>query len=114
MVAACVTALEGLALIAAGVLEMLALSGERLTMGLTTAGFFIAVGAGLIYCALSLVRLHSWARSPVVLAQLFGLGMAWSFRGGETTLISGVLAVVAVVGLIAILHPRSIRALADV
>lgn len=108
------TVVEGLALILAGVLELLAVSGERLTMGLSTAGFFIAAGAGLIYCALCLVRLHSWARSPVVLAQLFGIGMAWSFRGGETTLISGILAVIAVIGLIAILHPRSIRALADV
>ena len=43
-------------------------------------------------------RLQSWARAPVVLAQLIQLGVAWSFRGGgDTAVVVGAAAVVAVV-----------------
>ena len=61
----------------------------------------------------SSTRRASWARSPVVLAQLIQLGLAWSFRGGETTWIAIALAVVAVVVVAGVLHPASIEALSD-
>ena len=38
---------------------------------------------------------ESWARSPVVLAQLLQLGVAWSFRQEPTTWVAVALAVVA-------------------
>jgi hypothetical protein len=41
------------------------------------------------------------------------LGLAWSFRGGSTTWVAIVLAVVAVVVLVGLLHPASIDALTE-
>jgi hypothetical protein len=48
-----------------------------------------------------------------VLAQLIQLGIAWSFRGGDTTLVAVALAVVALVVVVGLLHPASIDALDD-
>jgi len=89
------------------------LNASRLTMGVTTAVFFALYGAGLVYCAWQLSRRASWARSPVVLAQLIQLGLAWSFRGGQTTWIALGLAVVALIVVAGIFHPDSLTALAD-
>jgi hypothetical protein len=46
-----------------------------------------------------------------VLAQLIQLGLAWNFRAAPTTWLAVVLAVVALVVLVGIFHPASIRAL---
>jgi hypothetical protein len=110
-VAASLVAVEGLLVVGYGVLEAASLTVGRLTMGITTAVFFLAYGAGLLVCAWALRGLHSWARSPVVLAQLIQLGLAWSFRGGETTYVAVGLALVAAVVLVGVLHPASIGAL---
>ncbi len=56
-------------------------------------------------------RLRSWARAPVVLAQLIQLLVGFGFWGGGTTLVAVVLVGVAVAVLVAVLHPRSIAAL---
>lgn len=93
--------------------EIVSVSGARLTMGLTTAVFFLGYGAGLLLCAWQLTRRASWARSPVILAQLIQLGLAWSFWGGDTILVAVALAVVALVVGAGVLHPDSMRALAD-
>jgi uncharacterized membrane protein len=113
VVAASLVAVEGLLVILFGVLETANLSSDRVTMGVTTATFFVAYGAGLLFCAWQLTRGQSWARSPVVLAQLLQLGLAWSFRGGDTTWVAIALAVVAVVTLAGLLHPHSVDALSD-
>jgi hypothetical protein len=94
-----------------GLAELFSLTGERVTMGLTTTLFFLVYGAGLAWCAWRLTRLDSWARAPVVLAQLIQLGVAWSFRGGDTTPAAVGLALVAVVVLVGVFHPRSLAAL---
>jgi hypothetical protein len=111
--AASLVAVEGGVVVLLGVIELASLSTARLTMGVTTAAFFVLYGGGLLFCGWQLVRGGSWARSPVVLAQLIQLGIAWSFRGGGTTWLALVLAVAALVVLAGILHPRSIDALAD-
>jgi hypothetical protein len=111
VVAASLVAVEGLLVVGYGVLEAASLTVGRLTMGLTTAVFFLGYGAGLLVCAWALRGLRSWARSPVVLAQLIQLGLAWSFRGGETTYVAVGLALAAVVVLVGVLHPASIDAL---
>ncbi len=113
VVAASLVAVEGLLLLAFAVLELASLDSDRLAMGATTSIFFLAYGAGLLLCAWSLVRGQSWARSPVVLTQLIGLGVAWSFRGGDTTAVAVAIAVVAVVVLVGLFHPASLTALAD-
>ena len=66
-------------------------------------------GAGLLFCAWQLTRGQSWARSPVVLAQLLQLGVAWSFRGGDTTWVAICLAVVALVTLAGLAAPAEHR-----
>jgi hypothetical protein len=113
IVAASLVVVEGLLLLVFAVLELASLDADRVAMGATTSIFFLAYGAGLLWCAWSLVRGQSWARSPVVLTQLIGLGVAWSFRGGETTLVAVAIAAVALVVLVGLFHPASLAALAD-
>jgi hypothetical protein len=107
--AAVLVAVEGLALIVLAVLELSSLSTGRLTMGVTTAVFFLIYAAALLLCAWGLFRLVSWARSPIVLAQLIQLGLAWSWR--DTPGIAIPLALVAVATLAAIFAPASLEAL---
>ena len=90
---------------------MVSLDSDRLTMGVTVTVFFLAFGVLLVLCAWGLNRLRPFARGPVLLAQLIGLGLAWNFRGGSTLPVAIGLAVVAVLVLAGLLHPRSIEAL---
>ena len=113
VVAASLVTVEGLLLIVFAVLELASLDSDRVAMGATTSIFFLGYAALLLLCAWSLVNGHSWARSPVVLTQLIGLGVAWSFRGGETTGVAVAIAVVAVVVLVGVFHPASLEALSD-
>jgi hypothetical protein len=110
-VAASLVAVEALLLVLQGVAELAALSPQRLAMGVTTALFFLAYGAGLGACAWGLHRLRSVARAPIVVAQLLQVMVAWSFWGGSTTWLAVALAVVALVVLAGILHPASLAAL---
>lgn len=111
--AASLVAIEAILLVLVGVAEVAAIAGSRLAMGVTTALFFLAYGAGLGYCAWSVNRLRSWARSPILLAQLIQLGVAWSFRGAPWTWVALALAVVAVVVVAGLFHPASIDALSE-
>jgi len=111
VVAASLVAVEGGLLLMYALLEMGSLSSDRLTMGVTTAVFFAVYGAGLLVCTWQLTGGHSWARSPIVLAQLIQLGVAWSFRGGDTTWVAICLAVVALIVIAGVLHPASVEAL---
>lgn len=111
--AASLVVVEALILALFGVAEVANVTQERAVMGATTAVFFVVYAAGLVLCAWAIAHLHSWARSPLVLAQLIQLGVAWSFRGGGTWLVSLVLALVAAVTLVGLLHPDSIKALSQ-
>lgn len=111
LVAAALVGVEGLLLVGYGGLELASLSRGRLTMGATTAAFFLAYGAGLVACAWALRGGRSWARGPVILAQLIQLGLAWNLRQDPTSLLAVGLAVVALVVVVGLLHPASIRAL---
>jgi hypothetical protein len=108
--AAVLVALQGLGVVVYAILEALSISSSRLTMGASTAVFFTAYGAVLGLCAWGLFRARFWARSPSVLAQLIWLGVAWSFSSGSTMWVAGFLAVMAVVVLVGLLHPRSTAA----
>ena len=111
-VAASLAGVEAILLVIQGVAEILAVSGERVAMGLTTAVFFVLYGAGLGFCAWALTRLRSWARAPIVVAQLIQVLVAASFWGGATTWVAVGLGVLALVVLVGIFHPASIHALA--
>lgn len=112
-VAASLTVVEAIVLLVYAVLEIFSLTGSRVAVSVTSSVFFTLYGAALLYCAWALVRGRSWARSPVVLAQLIQLGVAWSFRGGDTLLIALALAAVALVTIAGILHPASLDFLSD-
>lgn len=111
LVAASLVAVEGLLLLGYAVLEVASVDADRVAVAATTGIFFLAYGAGLLLCARGLSRRQSWARSPVVLAQLIQLGVAWSFWGGSTTPVAIAIAVVSVVVLVGVFHPASIEAL---
>ena len=104
--------LEGLSLCVLAVLEVVAMDSGRLTLGITTALFFLVLGAGLIFCAWGLFRVGSWARGPVVAAELIGVLLSFSFWGGETTLVAVMILVVSLAVLVGVLHPASTSALA--
>jgi hypothetical protein len=112
VVAAVLVGLEGLVLALLGMLELASLNSSRATMAITTAAFFLVLGAGLGWCALGLVRVRSWARGPVVACQLIGVLLSFSFWGGQTTLTAVGILVVCVATLAGVLNPASTRALA--
>ena len=109
--AAVLTALEGLAFAAYGLALLPTLFGEQPEAGSTALVFFLAYAVFLGGCAWQLWRLRSWARAPVVLAQLIQLLVGTSFWGGRTTAVAVVLVGVAVVVLAALLNPRSLATL---
>jgi hypothetical protein len=109
--AAGLTFIEGVLTVLFGITETISLDSDRLVMGLTTSLFFLAYGVGLIVCAWGMNTLRPWSRGPVLLSQLIWLGLAWNFRDGDTLPVAIGLAVVAVVVLAGLLHPRSIDAL---
>ena len=113
LVACSLTAIEGVLLVMYAVAELFNLDSERVTMGLTTSAFFAMYGAGLVLCAWSAYRLNSWARAPMVGAQLVQLGVAFSFWGGNTTPVAIAVGLVSLLVLGGVLHPASIDALTD-
>jgi hypothetical protein len=113
VVAAGLAAVEGLRVLGYGVLLAADIHGDRATMGVTSSLFFVLLGAVLVACAWLVVRGRTWTRSPLVVVQVMALGLAWNFLGGSTTWVSVVLALVAVVVLVGLLHPASLEALSD-
>ena len=111
--AASLVAVEAVLLLGYAVLEIVNISEDRVAVAVTTGAFFAAYGALLLVCAHAITRGRSWARSPIVLAQLIQLGVAWSFRGANTTLVAIALAAVALVVLAGLFAPSSIDALSD-
>ncbi len=109
IVAASLTAVEGLVLLLLAVAELANLSSERLTMGATTAAFFAIFGGAALLVAWGLRRGRGWSRGPAVMFQLFGLLLAWSFRGLWPVALA--LLAVAAITLVGVLHPRSIETL---
>lgn len=112
MVTVCLVVLEAAVLAGYAITVLPALEGSRLAMGLTTVGFFGVYAAGLAFCAWRLLRLQSWARAPVVLAQLIQVLVGVSFWGGPTTLVGVALVLVGVVATAGVFHPASLAALA--
>jgi hypothetical protein len=110
-VAVSVVALEAALLVLQGLALLPALEGERLAMGATSVAFFLVYGGFLGYCAWQVYRLRSWARSPVVLAQLIQILVGASFWGGSTTFVAIVAVVLGLVVLAGIFHPASLGAL---
>jgi hypothetical protein len=109
--AAALTALEGLAALVFGVLEIGEIRLFRAVVGVGVALLMIGFAVLLLAAARGLLRVRRWARGPVVALQLIIGLTGWSFRGGETTPVAVVMIAVAVVTLVLVLHPASTRAL---
>ena len=113
VVAGGLVVVEGALLLGYGVLEAVSIDSARAAMGVTTALFFLLLAAVLIACGWLVLHGRAGARSPIIVAQVMFLGLAWSFRGGGTTWVAIGLALVAVVVLVGLLHPASIDALTE-
>ncbi|MDQ6935784.1 MAG: hypothetical protein M3130_10925 [Actinomycetota bacterium] len=111
LVAAGVTFVQGLLTAIFGISESFSISSHRLVLGLTNTAFFVAYGAALIWCAWGLYTVRSWARGPVLFAQLLWLGLAWNFRNGSTWPIAVALTATALVVLAGLLHRSSMAVL---
>ena len=111
VVAAALTGVEAFVLAGLGVLELADLTSGRITMGVTTAVFFLGAAAALAWCAWALRGVRRWARGPVVMTQLIVLGLAWNLWAGDTKPLSAGLAVVGLVVIAGLLHPMSTRVL---
>jgi lipoprotein signal peptidase len=112
VLAAGVAALEGLLVLAYAVVLAADIHSDRVTMGVTTSLFFALLAGVLVACSWYLLQARTWARSPILVTQVLALGLAWSFLGGDTTWLSVVLAVLAVVVIVGLFHPASIDVLA--
>jgi hypothetical protein len=110
-VAASLAAFEGIVLVIQGLTQVPGLHDEKLAMNATALLFFTVYGGFLLVCAWQLYRLHSWARAPVVLAQLIQILTGASFWGGATTVVAVASILVALVTLAGIFHPASLAAL---
>jgi hypothetical protein len=111
-VASGIVVLQSLVLVVCGVLVLVNTGGDFAALGVGSAIFFLIAGVGLGACAVGLLGLNSWARAPIVLADLIELGLAWDAHRTATGLAIG-LAVLAIAGLACLLSPPSIEALAD-
>ena len=105
--AAALVAVEGLAALVFGVLEIGEIRLFRAVVGIGVALLMIGYAAVLLLTARGLLHGRRWSRGPVVATQLILLPVGWSFRGGTTTWVAVVLVVLAVVILVGVLHPRS-------
>jgi hypothetical protein len=109
--AAGLVGLEAVSLLVLAGVEVGSLDYGRLALGLTTTAFFVLYAVALGACAYGLWHCKRWSRSPVVLTQLIGLGVAWSFFGGSTVWVTIVLGSLAIATLVCILLPASTAAL---
>ena len=110
VVALSLAGLEGLLVLAYGVLEAANVHADRAAMGVTTAVFFVLLGGAVVTCAWLVAHGRAAARSPVIVVQVIVLGLAWDLRGGASTWVAVGLALVAAVVLVGLLHPDSIAA----
>jgi hypothetical protein len=109
VVAASLAGVEGAALLLLAALEAASIDSERLSLGLSTAVFFLIVGVAVLACAWGLLRMATWSRGPLLLTQLIALGLAWNVQ--DLPLLAVVLVLVALVALAGMLHPDTMRAL---
>jgi hypothetical protein len=102
---------EGLVLVVLAGAELAHLSATRPAVALTSTAFFLICAASLVACARGLWRLSRWARSPVLVAQLIALLLAYSLWSGGFSAAAAVVCIPAIAALAALFHPASTKAL---
>ncbi|MER6115418.1 hypothetical protein [Streptomyces sp. NPDC001743] len=111
-----VSALEGVALVAGGVLMLvMGLLGRPDSPQQAEMGGLTVIALGLIplFAARGLLRRRSWSRGPALITQIIALPVAWTLLRSHGALIPAgiVLAVVAVTALYQLVRPATIEAL---
>ncbi|PRY02057.1 hypothetical protein [Allonocardiopsis opalescens] len=112
--AAGLQAVEALALLGtAGYLAVEMLSGRSAGIGFSLPLLVLAVVAGAVLARVSwgLLRLNTWARTPVVLCQLLALPVGFTLVQGGQVAAGAVLLVVAVAALAMVFAPPTTSAL---
>ena len=104
LVASALLMLEGLVGLGYAAFEV---EQARAAMGVGVAILMAGFGLVLLLVARGVFLGRRWSRGPAVVTQLILIPIAWSFKGGETTWVSAVLAVMAITILVGLLHPRS-------
>ena len=112
-VAAGVVLVEAIVLLGYALSLLAKIDSRHPQVAITTSIAFAIFATGLTWCAWSVTHGNSWARSPIVLAQLIQLMVAWSFHGSPTTPIAIGLAVAALLALAGVFHPASVEYLAE-
>jgi hypothetical protein len=102
---------QALALLGLAGAEAVHLRFSRPAVALTSAAFFALCALSLIVCVRGLWRLSQWVRSPILLAQVIGLLLAYSLWNGGFRAAAAVVAVPSAIALIGLFHPASTRAL---
>lgn len=118
VLAAVVVAGQALVFLVLGVLDLTGLVPGRVGVGIGIGVLLLLMGAGLLAAAWGLMRGAHAARGPVVVAQLIGLGLAWSLRTpapntGDNRAVAVAIAVSALVVLGCLATGPARRALAD-
>jgi hypothetical protein len=112
LAAAVIVCVEAAIFAVLAALELLNVSSDRVGLGVGVTLFLVVIAGGLAYAAWRVAHGESWARSPLVFAQLIQLGLAYNFRGDPAWL-TPAIALPAVVVLICLLAPPVTRALND-
>jgi hypothetical protein len=107
VVAAVLLAVEALIALAYAAVEVGHVRMSRAVVGVGVTILMACFGLVLLLVARGVFLGRKWSRGPAVATQLILLPIAWSFKGGGTTWVSVVLAVLAVAVLVGVLHPRS-------
>lgn len=114
-VAAALTGLDGIALAAYGVLQLVLVvvrpRGTALVVAVLGGLLFVAFGGGLLLAARALWRGRRRGRAPAVVAHLVTLLLVPGLLAGGTWWLGGPLAVVAVAAGVTLFAPSSVRAL---
>jgi hypothetical protein len=107
VVAAALLVVEALIALAYAAVEVGHVRMSRAVVGVGVTILMACFGLVLFLVARGVFLGRRWSRGPAVATQLILLPIAWSFKGGGTTWVSVVLAVLAVAVLVGVLHPRS-------
>jgi hypothetical protein len=107
VVAAALLAVEALSASAYAAVEVGQVRMSRAVVGVGVSILMACFGLMLLIVARGVFLGRRWSRGPAVATQLILLPIAWSFKGGGTTWVSVVLAVLAIAVLVGVLHPRS-------
>jgi hypothetical protein len=107
VMAAALLAFEAVIALGYAALELGQIRMTRASVGVGVAILMASFGLLLLLVARGVFRGKRWSRGPAVATQLILLPIAWSFKGGSTTWVSAVLAALAIVVLVGVLHPRS-------